>query len=81
MHGTIFVQHLREHILATNCHYIKSFTIWRWDQEGTLVQTHIDKIQMITNQLTNINHQVSNENLAHTFKEFATIFLYPYGFT
>jgi hypothetical protein len=36
---------------------------------------------MITSQLTNIDHQVSNENLAHMFREFATIFLYPYGFT
>jgi hypothetical protein len=53
---TIFLQHLREHVLATNCNYVKSFTILRCDQEGTLVQAHIDKIRMIASQLTNIDH-------------------------
>jgi hypothetical protein len=35
--------------------------------KSTLVQTHINKLQMIIDQLTNIDHQISNENLAFTF--------------
>jgi hypothetical protein len=35
-------------------------------EEGTLVQVHIDKFCMITNQLTNIDHIVFDENLAFT---------------
>ncbi len=31
------------------------------------MQVHIDKLQMIANQLTNIDHQVLDENLAFTF--------------
>jgi len=36
-------------------------------EEGTWVQVHIDKLRMIANQLTNIDHQIPNENLAFTF--------------
>jgi hypothetical protein len=43
-------------MLATNCNDVNNFTILRWDQEGTLVQAHINKIWMIANQLTNIDH-------------------------
>ncbi len=35
-------------------------------EEHTLVQAHIDKLQMIANQLTNIDHQVFNEDLTFT---------------
>jgi hypothetical protein len=35
-------------------------------QEGTSMQVHIDKLRMIVNQLTNINHKVYDENLAFT---------------
>jgi hypothetical protein len=38
-------------------------------EEGTLVQVHIDKLQMIAYLLTNINHQVFYENLTSTFFE------------
>ncbi len=38
-------------------------------EEGTLMQAHIDKFRMIANQLANIDHQVSDENLAFTFGE------------
>jgi hypothetical protein len=36
-------------------------------KEGTLVQVHIEKLPMITNQLPNIDHQVFNEDLAFNF--------------
>jgi hypothetical protein len=35
-------------------------------EEDTSMQVHIDKFQMIIDQLTNIDHQVSDENLAFT---------------
>jgi hypothetical protein len=35
-------------------------------EEGTLVQVHIDKFCMNTNQLANIDHIVFDENLAFT---------------
>jgi hypothetical protein len=35
-------------------------------EEHTLVQAHIHKLQMIANQLTNIDHQVFNEDLTFT---------------
>jgi hypothetical protein len=36
-------------------------------EERTSLQVHIDKFRMIANQLANIDHQVSNEDLAFTF--------------
>jgi hypothetical protein len=42
MHVTIFVQHLKEDILAIDCNYIKNSIILRW-REGNLMQAHIDK--------------------------------------
>jgi hypothetical protein len=36
-------------------------------EEGTLVQVHINKFYMITNQLANIDHIIFDENLAFTF--------------
>jgi hypothetical protein len=35
-------------------------------EEGTSMQVHIDKFWMIRNQLTNIDHQVFDEDLAFT---------------
>jgi hypothetical protein len=35
-------------------------------EEGTSMQVHIDKFWMIGNQLTNIDHQVSDEDFAFT---------------
>jgi len=35
-------------------------------EEGILVQAHIDKFQMIADQLTNTYHQGSNEDLSFT---------------
>jgi hypothetical protein len=55
IHGTIFVQHLKKNMLATNCNYTKSFIILRW-RKVFLVQAYIDKFQMIADQLTNIYH-------------------------
>jgi hypothetical protein len=36
-------------------------------EENILMQVHIDEFQMIINQLVNIDHQVSDQNLAFTF--------------
>jgi len=38
-------------------------------KEGISMQVHIDKLWMIANQLTNINHQVFYENLQFTLLE------------
>ncbi len=38
-------------------------------EEGISMQVHINKLWMIANQLTNIDHQVFDENLAFTLLE------------
>jgi hypothetical protein len=51
-------------MLAKDCNYVKSLQSL---VEGTLVQVHIEKLSMITNQLPNIDHQVLNEDMAFIF--------------
>ncbi len=60
----IFVQHLREYTSAIDfMSRAYNFKL----KEGSLVQVHIEKLSMITNQIPNIEHQAFNEDLAFTF--------------
>jgi hypothetical protein len=64
MHGTVFVQNLREDKLATNYNYVNKFIILKWKRH--LSATHIDKLRMNSYYLANIDQQVSNEDLTFT---------------
>jgi hypothetical protein len=49
-------------------------------EENTLMQARIDELRTIANQLMNINHLVSNEDMAFTLsKELSTLFPYLNG--
>ncbi len=61
------MKHLKESMLTTNYNYIKALNLKM--EEGISMQAHINKLWMIANQLTNIDHQVFYEDLAFTLLE------------
>jgi hypothetical protein len=62
-------------MLIGDYNHVKSFTILRWRKAH-----HIDKLHMIIDQLTNIDHVIFNEDFSFTFKEFIILFPYLGGF-
>jgi hypothetical protein len=61
MHGTFEKKHVANKLQT--CQEFYSLKM----EEGTLVQSHIDKLWTIVDQLINIDHQKNYEDLAFTF--------------
>jgi hypothetical protein len=57
MHVIIFVQHLKEDILAIDCNHVKNSIILRW-RKAPQCKLILTKLQMIVEKLINIDHQV-----------------------